>query len=190
MKKNIPSFLTALRVAGAVAVAALPIFTVAFFVVYTLIVLLDIADGFLAKKLDAKSESGRNLDHIASLLFIVVLSFRYGTAMQVPVWALYILTGIAFLKCISIVFGTVRNKKLSFLSTDWNKWAKCAFYLAPAWYLFAGMTFACAVTLFMFLVSTVEELIINLTSKEFNPETKTIINVKKIKNKFKKKSKK
>ncbi len=189
MKKQFPNILTVLRIIGAAALAVMPVFTVPFFAVYGVCILSDFGDGFLAKKLNAKTELGRNLDHIASILFIAFLSVRYGSVMQVPEWALYILTGIAFLKCTSIVFGTVRNKKLSFINTDWNKWAKCAFYLAPLWYLFAGMAFACAVILFMLLVSTVEELIINLTAKEFNPDKKTIINIKGVLKKFKKKSK-
>lgn len=189
MKKQIPNTVSALRIIGAAALAFLPVFTMPFFVVYGVCVLFDFADGFLAKRLDAKTQLGCRLDHIASILFIVILTVRYISVTEVPMWAVYTVTGIALIKCASLVFGAVRFRKPPFINTDWNKWAKCAFYLAPFWYLFAGMTFTCAVVLFTMLVASAEEFLINIKSKSFDPEVKTIIDIKKYLKKFKNKRK-
>ena len=189
MKKNIPNILSVLRIIGAVALAVMTVFTKPFFIVYGLCVLFDFADGFIAKSFDAKTQLGYKLDHIASILFIVLLSIRYISVINVPDWAVYTALGIALIKCASIVFGAVRFKKAPFINTDWNKWAKCAFCLAPVWYLFAGVIFACAVVLFMLLLASAEELIINLTAKTFEPDTRTIIHPEKVLGKFKKKRK-
>ena len=186
MKKKIPNVLTALRFAGAFALAVMPVFTTYFFAVYIACAVLDFLDGFCAKTMDAKTVIGDRLDHIASLVFIAVLCIRLLPLVDVPLWAIYVLTGIAVIKCASLVFGAVRFKKTPFINSDWNKTAKVAFYLIPVWYMIAGWAFACAVVLFFMLVATVEELVINLTSKKYNPETKTIIPLKKLIKKRKK----
>ena len=179
MKKQIPNALSVLRIAGAIALFIMPVFTVPFFIVYGVCVLFDFADGFLADKFNAKSQLGNVLDHTASILFVVLMTMKYMSAVDIPAWAVYTAMGIILIKCASIVFGAVRFRKAPFINTDWNKWAKLSFYLAPLWYLFAGMVFACVVILFMMLVATVEEFIINLTSKTYNPDTKTLFNFKK-----------
>ena len=185
MKKMIPNAITVLRIVGAAALMVLPLFTRGFFIVYVLCAAFDFLDGFFAKILDAKTELGNRLDHIASLLFIAALSIRLVSSINVPDWAIYVLMGIAFIKCASIVFGAVRFKKAPFINSDWNKAAKFTFYFIPVWYMFAGMIFTCVVVLFVLLVAAVEELVINLTSKKYDPDIKTIIPLKK----FVKKSK-
>ena len=187
MKKKIPNYISALRIIGAVSLIALPVFTLYFFIVYAICAVFDFADGYLAKSLNAKTVLGDRLDHIASLLFIIVLTVRYFSVMDVPVWAVFVIAGIAFVKCASLVFGAVRFKQPPFISSDWNKAAKCAFYLIPLWYWFAGMIFTCVVVIALMTVASVEELIINLTSKEYNPEVKTIIPVNRLLKKLKKK---
>ena len=179
MKKQIPNFLSILRIAGAVALFVMPAFTLPFFIVYGVCILFDFADGFLAKKLDAKTEIGNILDHIASILFVVLMIMKYMATVDISAWAVYIAAGIVIIKCASIVFGAVRFRKAPFINTDWNSWAKITFYLAPLWYVFAGMIFTCVVVLFMLSIATVEELIIILTSKSFDPDIKTIIHLKK-----------
>ncbi|MCR4563319.1 MAG: CDP-alcohol phosphatidyltransferase family protein [Clostridiales bacterium] len=189
MKKYIPNTVSVLRIIGAVALIAVPIFTRYFFAVYAVCAVFDFVDGFLAKTMNLKTVLGDRLDHIASILFIVVMSLRYFSVMDVPDWAVYTLMGLAFIKCASMVFGGVRFKKAPFIGSDWNKAAKVAFYLSPLWYMFAGMTFACVVVIAIMFVACVEELIINLTSKEYNPEVKTIIPFDRLVKKLKKKSK-
>lgn len=189
MKKQIPDFLSILRIAGAVALFVMPVFTLPFFIVYGVCVLFDFADGFLAKKLDVKTEIGNILDHVASILFVVLITMKYTATVEIPVWAVFVAAGIVIIKCASIVFGAVRFRKAPFINTDWNKWAKIAFYLAPLWYIFAGIIFACVVVLFMLTVATVEELIIILTSKSFDPDVRTIIHLKKYLKKIKNKRK-
>jgi CDP-diacylglycerol--glycerol-3-phosphate 3-phosphatidyltransferase len=187
MKKQIPNTLSVIRIAGAVSLMFLPIFTAPFFAVYAVCAVLDFADGFFAKTLDAKSFTGDRLDHIASLLFIIILTARYFSIMEIPYWAVLVFSGIAVIKIASLVFGAVRYKKATFVGTDWNKWAKVSFYLIPLWYLFAGMVFTCVVVIATFVIAVTEEFIINITSKEYNPETKTIIPYKKILKLIKKK---
>ncbi|MBE6835966.1 MAG: hypothetical protein E7515_06930 [Ruminococcaceae bacterium] len=189
MKKSIPNIISAVRIALAVAIAVLPIFSVSFFAVYAVFIVLDFAGMYLKNSFNAKSDLGNNLDHIASLIFIAVLMIRYFSAIEIPVWAFYIATGIAVIKCASLVFGAVRYKKAPFINTDWNKAAKWDFYLAPLWFWFAGVIFASVVVLAVMLIATVEEFIINVSSKQFDPDVKTIIPFKKLAEKFKKKKK-
>ena len=191
MKKYIPDAVTALRFVGSAAIMIIPALTVPFFTVYAVCVLFDYLDGFLARKLDAKSCLGERLDHIASIVFIVVLIMRFLSVVKIPAWSLIILMGIAILKCASLVFGAVRYKKAAFINSDWNKWAKAVIYLSPFWYWFAGPIFTSVIVIVVLLTATVEELVINVTSKEYNPDVKTIIHIdrvfKSIKKKFKKK---
>ena len=186
MKKLIPNILSYLRIAGAVALMVLPALSVPFFTVYAVLAVLDFADGFFAKQFKAQTPTGHILDHAASLLFVITVSLRYFNTLEVPDWAFFTATAILIVKCASLVFGAVRYKKAAFIGTDLNKYAKISFYLAPFWYIFAGMIFTCIVVLLPLFVACVEELVINLTSKSLQTDTKTIINIKKY---FKKRKK-
>ncbi len=65
--KNLPNFITAMRMVGTVALLLTEPLSVCFYVVYALTGITDALDGFIARKLKVTSELGAKLDSAADL---------------------------------------------------------------------------------------------------------------------------
>jgi len=185
MKKKIPNLLTVIRIVLSAVIIAVEPFSIVFFSVYGAFIFLDYADGLTARKLKAESYFGDRLDHAASIIFIMFLSFRYFRLLPISKWCMFWAMGVLIVKCASLVIGAVRYKTAAFINTDWNKIAKGIFYVAPLSNAVGGEDFAAAATLAAFTVASVEELFINFTSKEFDKDIRTALKFKKKKNKKK-----
>ena len=72
MKKQIPNIITAARIALSAALIFTENFSALFYVLYFVCGMSDMADGFLAKKLDAESPFGSKLDSLADFIFVAV----------------------------------------------------------------------------------------------------------------------
>ena len=73
--KNIPNFITMLRILGTICLFFVEPFTVAFFVIYSLAGITDVLDGFVARRLKATSEFGAKLDSASDLVFYAAMIF-------------------------------------------------------------------------------------------------------------------
>lgn len=71
-KKNIPNFITVLRILGTVSIIFLNIGSIPFFIVYTLTGATDVLDGLIARLTRSSSNFGAKLDSVADLLFYTV----------------------------------------------------------------------------------------------------------------------
>ena len=179
MKKRIPNYITVLRFIGTAALLFLEPLTVEFNTVFAVCGLFDFADGFLARRLDAKTETGDRLDHIASLVFILISSIRFLSVVPITAWIFFWIAGVTLVKVASLTVGAVKYRKAAFINSRWNKIAKVCFYLFPVWLWLAGIYFAFSVVLAACTVAAAEELAINFTSKEYKEDTLTFFKKKK-----------
>lgn len=69
-KEQLPNLVTALRIVLSTVLFFIPIKSAAFFTIYLLCGLSDMADGFLARKLHAESTFGSRLDSFADMFFL------------------------------------------------------------------------------------------------------------------------
>lgn len=76
MKKQIPNIITAARIALSAALIFTENFSALFYVLYFVCGMSDMADGFLAKKLDAESPFGSKLDSLADFIFVAVCAVK------------------------------------------------------------------------------------------------------------------
>ena len=119
--KHLPNAISALRFLGAVCVLFFGVESCAFWVIYFVCGLSDMADGYLARKLGCESKTGAILDSLADLVFVVCCCFMLIPALAFPKW-LWIWGGvIVAIKVINQISALVMYKKCVFPHTVANK---------------------------------------------------------------------
>ena len=119
--KSLPNALSALRFLGAVCLLFFGVESCAFWAIYFVCGLSDMADGYLARKLGCESKVGAMLDSLADLVFVVCCCFKLIPAFAFPRW-LWIWGGvIVAIKVINQISALVMYKKCVFPHTMANK---------------------------------------------------------------------
>lgn len=73
--KHLPNVISALRFLGAICLLFFGVESCAFWVIYFVCGLSDMADGYFARKLGCESKTGAILDSLADLVFVVCCCF-------------------------------------------------------------------------------------------------------------------
>ena len=121
MKRNLPNIVTALRILGAACLLFCEVAGAAFWSIYLLCGISDIADGFLARKLGAASKTGALLDSAADLVFIACCCIKIIPVLEFPDW-LWIWGGvIVAIKIANQIYSLAAYKKCIFPHTIFNK---------------------------------------------------------------------
>ena len=119
--KHLPNAISALRFLGAVCLLFFGVESCAFWVIYFVCGLSDMADGYLARKLGCESKTGAMLDSLADLVFVVCCCFKLIPALALPKW-LWIWAGvIVVIKIINQISALVMYKRCLFPHTVANK---------------------------------------------------------------------
>ena len=119
--KSLPNALSALRFLGAVCLLFFGVESCAFWVIYFVCGLSDMADGYLARKLGCESKTGAMLDSLADLAFVICCCFKLIPALAFPKW-LWIWGGvIVATKIINQISALVMHKRCIFPHTIANK---------------------------------------------------------------------
>ena len=119
--KSLPNAISALRFLGAVCLLFFRVESCAFWVIYFVCGLSDMADGYLARKLGCESKVGALLDSLADLAFVICCCFKLIPVLAFPKW-LWIWGGvIVAIKVINQISALVMYKKCIFPHTIANK---------------------------------------------------------------------
>ncbi|MCR5660110.1 MAG: CDP-alcohol phosphatidyltransferase family protein [Bacteroidales bacterium] len=119
--KHLPNAISALRFLGAVCLLFFGVESCAFWAIYFVCGLSDLADGYLARKLGCESKIGAILDSLADLVFVVCCCFMLIPALAFPKW-LWIWGGvIVAIKVINQISALVMYKRCIFPHTGANK---------------------------------------------------------------------
>ena len=119
--KHLPNAISALRFLGAVCLLFFGVESWAFWAIYFVCGLSDMADGYLARKLGCESKTGALLDSLADLAFVVCCCFKLIPALAFPKW-LWIWGGlIVAIKVINQISALVMYKKCVFPHIVANK---------------------------------------------------------------------
>ena len=119
--KSLPNAISALRFLGAVCLLFFGVESCAFWVIYFVCGLSDMADGYLARKLGCESKTGAMLDSLADLVFVVCCCFKLIPVLAFPKW-LWIWGGaIVVIKVINQISALVMYRRCVFPHTVANK---------------------------------------------------------------------
>ena len=116
-----PNIISALRIAGSMGLLFCNVAGWPFWTLYVLCGISDMADGWLARKLNAESKTGAVLDSVADILFVVCCAARLLQVVEIPVW-LWIWAGvIVFIKMVNQISALAVFKRFCFPHTSANK---------------------------------------------------------------------
>lgn len=166
--KNLPNFLTALRIPLSVLLLFLKPLTPLFLFVYSICGISDILDGAIARKTNSTSAFGSKLDSIADIIFLgsalIALLPKFTIPVGTAVWILM----IAAVRIASLTIVYCKYHAFALLHTYANKITGLLLFCFPYFCLFMNLPVLYFLLCAAASVSAVEELAIVLLSKELS----------------------
>lgn len=173
---TIPNFITCIRLIGTIAMPFTTLFSTEFYIVYSVCGVSDVLDGWLARSLKQSSEFGSRLDSIADLLFYFIMLL-----MVLPVlwknlpWPIWVAVGaIILLRLLSYSLAAIKYKCFASIHTYGNKLTGFGMFCVPYFLPLPIMVGCCIGVCVLTGLSTLEEFLIHLFSKEYNSGIKSI----------------
>ena len=172
----IPNFITCIRLIGTASLPFTKLFSIEFYIVYSICGLSDALDGWLARSLKQSSEFGSRLDSIADLLFYFVMLLMVLPVLWINLpWPIWIAVGaILLLRLISYIMAAFKYKCFASIHTYANKLTGFGMFSVPYFLPLPMMVYGCIIVCILTSFSTVEEFLIHLLSKEYNSNIKSI----------------
>lgn len=175
-KLNIPNCITSVRIVGTAVLLFLPPLTALFFVIYTLCGISDVLDGWVARKTNSSSEFGAKLDSIADLLFYALVIIRLMPVLWklLPTWIWYFVGGAVLVRLVAYLTAAIKFCRFSSLHTKMNKITGAAVFLLPYFLTLSCAETYCYIVVGIACLSSVEELLLHITRKEYHSNMKSL----------------
>ena len=126
----IPNIITSLRMAGSFGLLLCDVTGAAFWMIYALCGISDIADGWLARKLKCVTKTGALLDSLADICFVACCAWQILPMLELPQW-LWLWAGvIVAMKVVNQLSALVMYGRCRFPHTLANKWAGFLLFIA------------------------------------------------------------
>ena len=120
---QLPNIITLLRIAGSLSLLLCDVMGVAYWIIYGLCGISDIADGWLARKLKCVTRTGALLDSVADICFVACCAWKLLPILELPQW-LWLWAGIIVaIKVVNQLSALVMYGRCCFPHTLANKWA-------------------------------------------------------------------
>ena len=167
--------LTLLRMVGTALLAALKPLSGGFLFLYALTGVTDVLDGWIARKTNTESDFGARLDSAADLLFYAVMLLRVFPALwqALPGSIWYAVAFIVLVRLAAYLTAAVKYRRFASLHTYLNKFTGFAVFLIPFWLLTDYAPAFCWSVSAVAMASSLEELVLHLQSRVYNPNTKS-----------------
>ncbi len=182
MKKlfSLPNLLTLTRIAGSVALLFIEPLSTAFYVVYTVSGISDALDGYVARLTNSTSDFGAKLDSISDIIFYAVMIIRLMpiliAVLPEKIW--YFVAFVLLIRFVCYMLAAFKYKRFAAMHTYLNKLTGIFVFLIPYFISSDIMTVysftACAIG----TLASIEEIIIHIRSKSYDPNVKSIIEIK------------
>jgi CDP-diacylglycerol--glycerol-3-phosphate 3-phosphatidyltransferase len=172
--KNGANILTALRFLFAVGMVLAAPFSTAFWACYLGGGISDLLDGPVARALHFESDVGAKLDSAADLAFAAAIAVVILRNIQLPAWIWVCAGCVAAVRLASYGVGFVKYHTFSALHTYGNKATGALIFVVPILYALFGLTVSGVILCSVALFSSLEELIITISSPTLNRNCKGI----------------
>ena len=162
--------ITGLRIFVSAILLFCPVFSPAFYMLYLIAGLSDMADGTIARKTNSVSEFGSRFDTIADLVFVAVSLIKILPAIYIPLW-LYVWTAIiALIKVINIISGYAKHKRFVAVHTIMNKVTGVLLFIFPLTLSMVPLIYTGILVCFVATFAAVQEGHFIRTGKEIETE--------------------
>lgn len=181
--KQIPNILTASRIIIAIIILFIKPFSISFYIIYGYCGISDLFDGVIARAIKNESSFGSLLDTIGDVLLTITgsfVTFRYMYMVDnIWIWGmLAAVLSIYVFRAIGAVVTLVRFKKFAMLHTIGNKVGMILLFLFPLFYELLSLVNGAQIALYVIcgicVIAAIEEIVIEIITKEFNENIKSI----------------
>jgi len=166
--KKVVNLITISRIFGALALLLIAPLTALFYVIYTLCIISDIADGQLARRLKVTSNFGAFLDSSADLIFIAIVLIILIPLLAFELWMLSLVAAVIMVRLLAFSIGFAKYRTLTLLHTYANKGSGLILGCFPIFYGVLGLSSALVIVFIGAILAAIEELVITIRSKELN----------------------
>lgn len=151
-----------------------------FLIAYCILGLTDTFDGIIARALKQTTELGKKLDSLGDLFFyLATAAFAWMLFPEYVIPNLVILYVLLGLIVISFIVSGIRCGKPMMLHTMTMKTGACAVGATLVLAFFFNATYLITITLGIYLIAFLEEIIIFVKYGEVDPDVKSVFHVKK-----------
>ena len=123
--------ITCIRIICSIVLLFCPVFSPAFYALYIVAGISDMADGAVARKTGTVSEFGSKFDTAADFVLVAVCLIKLIPVVHVPVWLIVWIIVIAAIKAVSLISGYVMRKEMIVLHTVMNKVTGILLFVLP-----------------------------------------------------------
>ena len=131
MVKRLANVITSIRILCSVLLLFFPVFSLEFYLTYSLCGISDMIDGTIARKTNSDSKFGAKFDTIADFIFLTAAFCKLLPNIPFPKWAWIWLVIIAALKTGNALFGVLTKKEWLAVHTVMNKITGFFLFLFP-----------------------------------------------------------
>lgn len=163
LMRNIPNFITALRILLSIMLLNIKPFSVLFIFIYIICGFSDIA-----RKYFLVSKFGSRLDSLADVIFIFVMIYILLTNVNISKALIYWIILIAIIRIISCIISFIKFNKLAFLHTYLNKFTGIVLFIIPVFIIKFDINILGCIACIIASISAIEELIINKRSEDLD----------------------
>lgn len=147
-----------------------------FYFLYTFSGITDMVDGTIARKMHTESKTGAVLDSVADLTFLLVAFIKLFPILShaFPQWILSAVILIAVIRLSAYAVGALKFHKFIALHTIANKITGSVLFCVPFIFLKIDINLVSIILCIVASISAIEELLINLKSRHYNPDINSI----------------
>ncbi len=177
---NVPNVITSLRIIGSAYMLFIRPDTTLFYIIYSLCGFSDVLDGFIARRAGLTTALGARLDSIADLMFYAVMILKVLPRLisVLPLWLWCMVAVVVAIRLAAYITAAAKFRCFASIHTYMNKLTGGAMFCVPYILLLENPVPLCAVICAIAGLSSLEELLIHIVSKEYDEKSKTLFLVK------------
>lgn len=168
--------ITTSRIIASIMILFTVPFSFVFFLLYTFAGITDMVDGTIARKTHTESKEGAILDSSADIVFLIAILFKLSPILinTFPQWILWATIIIGLIRIGAYMIGVLKFHKFVALHTISNKITGAVLFCVPYFILVADINVIGIFLCILAGISAVEELMIDIIAKQYNPDIRSI----------------
>ena len=157
MRKNLVNIITCFRILCSILLLLFPVFSLRFYVLYSLCGVSDIIDGAVARKTNSSSPFGSRLDTVADFIFVVAALIKVLPKIEIPLWLLIWIFVIFVIKIINLISGFYIKKRFVVAHTVMNKITGALLFILTFTVTIIELNYTAAAVCFIATFSAIQE---------------------------------
>lgn len=168
--------ITLIRIGLSISLLFIRKYSPLFLTLYSICGFTDILDGYIARKTKTEGNFGAKLDTIADLLFFIVMFIIMFDIFLKDMLCMVFIIIILLIRILSIIIVLKKYNKFAILHTYTNKLTGLLLFFIPYFIYLNGANIVIYIIGVIAVLSSIEELTINIKSKKLDLNKKSIFN--------------